>query len=228
MTIEAMDLLRKGAVVVLTCGLLALATTASPQSADRAGRWEASAGLTFLNSTNVDFEGGTTADIDSDTGVRLGIAYHLSDHLEFSGSIGFSTVDYSARIAGDDPGEFFGVHGELDTTSLMADATYNFLNGPFTPFVQAGVGWNWTDTNIADEPPQIGCWWDPWWGYVCANFQDTRTIDGFAYQLGAGARYDFGIAFAVEAAYRVMWIDFDNATSTPDFDAFELSFGWKF
>lgn len=228
MTFTTRDLLRNSAAACAALGLLALATTASAQSADREGRWEASAGLTFLSSSNVNFEGGTTADVDSDTGFKFGVAYHLTDHLKFGGTLSFSNIDYRASIAGDEAGEFFDVRGELDTTTLMADATYHFLDGPFTPFVLAGIGWNWTDTNIADEPPEFGCWWDPWWGYVCTNFQDTRTIDGFAYQVGAGARYDFGNTFAVEAAYRVMWVDYDNATSTPDFDAFELNFGWKF
>ena len=228
MRTKGRNLLLQGTAVVAGLAALAVVQTAAAQSADREGRWEASAGLTFINSSDVDFDGGTTADIDSDNGFKFGVAYHFSDHLKFGGSLSFSTIDHDAQIAGDEVGEFFGVRGELEATTLMADATYNFMDGPFTPFVVAGLGWSWTDTNIADAPPEVGCWWDPWWGYVCANFQDTRTIDGFAYQLGAGARYDFGNAFAVEAAYRVMWVDYENAESTPDFDAFELNFGWKF
>jgi opacity protein-like surface antigen len=113
-------------------------------------------------------------------------------------------------------------------TTLTADVTYNFLPGRFSPFVTGGIGWSWVDTNIATEPPQTGCWWDPWWGYVCTSFQDTKTIDGFSYQVGVGARYDFSDALAVKGSYKMTWIDFDKADGTPDFDGFTLSVAWKF
>ena len=61
----------------------------------------------------------------------------------------------------------------------------------------AGIGWSWVDTNIATEPPEVGCWWDPWYGYICTSWVNTRTLDGLTYQLGVGARYDFGNNVAV-------------------------------
>ena len=94
-------------------------------------------------------------------------------------------------------------------------------------FVTGGLGWSWVDTNIATEPPQVGCWWDPWYGYICTSFQDTKTLDGLAYQLGVGARYDFSDTLAVHGSYRINWIDFDQAEGTPDFDGFELRVGWR-
>jgi opacity protein-like surface antigen len=94
--------------------------------------------------------------------------------------------------------------------------------------VTGGIGWSWVDTNIANEPPETGCWWDPWWGYVCTSFQDTRTLDGFTYQLGAGARWDITDTVAVHGSYRINWIEFDEAKSAPEFDGFQLSVGWKF
>jgi hypothetical protein len=94
--------------------------------------------------------------------------------------------------------------------------------------VTASAGWAWIDTNIATGPPQTGCWWDPWWGYICTTFQNTKSLDGFSYGLGVGARYDINDQFAVKAAYRMQWVDLSNASGTPDIDGFELTFGWKF
>ena len=110
----------------------------------------------------------------------------------------------------------------------MFDVQYTFLTGPVTPYVAAGVGWAWVDTNIATEPPEIGCWWHPWWGYVCTTFQDTRTFDGLAYELGAGVRYDFNDVLAADGSYRMRWVDFANATGSPSFDGFQLNLIWKF
>jgi opacity protein-like surface antigen len=214
-------------IVALVAGL-AVAQAADAQSAGRAGTWETDVGAVFQNSANVDFEGGTTADLDSGVGFQLGIGYHLTDNLLVSGNFNFNSIDYKAKIAGDQVGEVFQAKGSLDNFGFMLDGTWNFLDGPFSPFVSAGIGYSWVDTNLATEPPQVGCWWDPWYGYVCANFQDTKTIDGFAYEAAVGARYDFNSSFALLGSYRMMWIDLGNAKGTPDFDGFTLSLGWKF
>jgi opacity protein-like surface antigen len=220
--------------VLFACmAALGVAQSAAAQSADREGRWETKLGVVFQNSTDADFNGGTSAEFESDTAFRLGFAYHYTDTIEFGVNLGLGTTDYKASIATDlnsdgNSDGFTDVRGDLEFTTFLANATWNMLPGPFSPFVTGGIGWSWVDTNIANEPPQVGCWWDPWWGYVCTSFQDTRTIDGLTYQLGAGARYDFSDTLAVHGSYRINWIDFDEADGTPDFDGFELSIGWKF
>jgi hypothetical protein len=58
-------------IVMLAClAGLATAQSAAAQSADLEGRWETRLGFVFLNSSDADFEGGTTAEFDSDTGFR--------------------------------------------------------------------------------------------------------------------------------------------------------------
>jgi opacity protein-like surface antigen len=218
----------------LVClAVLAMAPAALAQSANREGTWETRLGILYQNSSDWDFNGGTTADIDSDTSFLVGGSYHLNDNLELGGNLTFGQTDYDADIATDLNGDeiadgFLSVSGEYESTTLMFDATWNFIDGPFTPFVSAAAGWSWIDTNIATGPPQTGCWWDPWWGYVCSTFQDTKSLDGFAYGLEAGARYDFSDTFALHGAYRILWVDLDNASGTPDTDGFRLSLGWKF
>jgi outer membrane protein assembly factor BamD len=199
-----------------------------PGPALRDGRWEARVGLGIANSADVDFEGGTSAAIDSGVGFLLGVGYHFNDRLQFGSTFSYDQKDYEVEVAGDDPGESFTGKGSLDSTTLMFDAAYNFLTGPFTPYVAGGVGWSWVDTNIATQPPEIGCWWHPWYGYVCTSFQDTKTINGLAYQLGVGMRYDFSDVLAADGGYTMRWVDFENATGSPSFDGFQLNVIWKF
>ena len=222
---RARNALRRG---IIGLAMLALAPAAFAQSADRAGTWETRLDIVYQNSSDWDFNGGTTADVDSDTSFLIGVGYHLSDNLELGGNVTFGQTDYTADIVGDQIGEIFSVEGEYEYTSLIFDATWNFLPGAFSPFVSANAGWSWVDTNIATEPPQTGCWWDPWWGYVCTTFQDTKSIDGFAYGFDVGARYDFSDSIAAHLSYRMMWVDLDNADGTPDVDGFRLGIGWKF
>ena len=193
----------------------------------QAGRWEATVGVVTSGSTDVDFEGGTTATIDSGVGFIAGAGYHFTDRLRFGSTFTFDQKDYSAEVVGDQPVPY-AIEGSLDTMSLMLDVAYTFLTGPLTPYVAGGVGWAWVDTNVASESPQFGCWWHPWWGYICTSWQDTRTVDGLAYELGLGVRYNFTDYLAADGAYRMRWMDFDSATSTPSFDTLQLNLVWKF
>jgi opacity protein-like surface antigen len=84
------------------------------------------------------------------------------------------------------------------------------------------------DTNIATEPPSIGCWWHPWYGYVCTSWQDTKSVDGFAYEVGAGVRWDINDIFSLDGGYTMRWIALDGVDGTPSFDGFQLNVGWKF
>jgi outer membrane protein assembly factor BamD len=197
-------------------------------AAARAGRWEPRIGLVYQNSSTTDFKGGTTVDVASGTGFVVGVDYHFSDRLSVGSNLSYDRKDYQADVAGDQPGEIFPIKGTLTTMSLMVDSTYNFLTGQFTPIVTGGIGWSSVDTNIATGPPDVGCWWDPWYGYVCTSFQDTKTISGFAYELGVGVRYDFSNFLAADGIYKMKWVGFDNATSTPSYDGFQIDLGWKF
>jgi len=194
----------------------------------QAGKWEAAAGITASGSTDIDFKGGTTAEIKSSFGFMAGGGYNFTDRLRLGGSFRYDSKDYDADVVGDTAGEVYAIEGSIDTMSVMIDAAYTFMTGPITPYVVGGVGWAWVDTNIASAPPEIGCWWHPWWGYVCTSWQDTRTVDGLAYEVGIGMRYDFSNALAADAAYRMRWMDFENATGSPSTDTLQLSLVWKF
>jgi opacity protein-like surface antigen len=190
-------------------------------------RWEARVGLTSANSTDVDFEGGTTATIDGGIGFTAGFAYHYNDRIQVGSTFTYDQKDYSAVLVGDQP-DNFAINGSLDSMTLMVDAAYSFLTGPLTPFVSAGLGWTWVDTNITNAPPDIGCWWNPWWGYICTSYQNTKTVDGLAYELGLGLRYDYSYNLFVDGSYKMKWVDFDNANGSPSFDGLQLNLGWKF
>lgn len=190
--------------------------------------WETRLGVLYQAKDSVDFEGGTTAEFASSTGFMVGIGYDVTRHFEVGANFSYDRRNYDATIAAEDPGVTFPASGKLDTMGVVFDLTYNLISGPLTPFVVAGVGWNWVDTKIATEPPQVGCWWSPWYGYVCTTFQDTKTIDGLTYQVGAGLRYHLNNSLSLSGSYRMSWVDFPNATSTPTFNTFHLILGWRF
>ena len=210
-------------IALLFCVVgLAAAPVVNAQS--REGSWETELGVIFQNSSDADFEGGTQADFDSDVSWLFGISYHYTDQLQFGGTLSFGQTDYDADIAADvngdeQPDGFVSVSGDLDFMTLMGNATYNFLPGQFSPFVTGGIGWSWVDTNIATEPPQTGCWWDPWYGQICGTWQNTRSTEEFMYGLGAGVRWDVNDAWSLRFGYDKRWID---ANGSPDLDQIKL------
>ena len=178
------------------------------------GDWEFRIGPVFTESKNVGFDGGSNADIKSTTGIKIGTGYYVSDHLIIGGNFSYANADFNGTVRGNN-GAASLENGNADFSTLMFDATYTLLEGPIKPFGVAGVGWNWVHTNIATGPPQTGCWWDPWWGYVCSGYQPTHSSSNFAYQVGAGVKFNFSRQFAIDAAYKYTWIDLQHASSTP-------------
>jgi opacity protein-like surface antigen len=193
------------------------------------GDWEFRIGPVFQESKNVSFNGGSNANIDSTTGVKIGAGYYITDQLIVGGNFSYGQSNFNGTVQSGTPGVGASIeNGHVDFSTLMFDATYTFLPGPIKPFGKVGLGWNWVNTNIASGPPQVGCWWDPWWGYVCSGWQPTHGASSFAYQVGAGVQASFSRSFAVDLDYQYTWIDLHNTSSTPGFGAVELLFVWRF
>jgi opacity protein-like surface antigen len=200
-----------------------------------AGDWEFRIGPVFTESKNVSFNGGSNANIDSTTGVKLGTGWYVTNQLaigmnfawaqtSFNGSVCAAQVGCNAA----NPPSIHIENGHVDFSTLNFDATYTFLDGPIKPLVVAGLGWQWLNTNIASAPPQTGCWWDPWWGYVCSTWQPTHGSSSFTYQVGGGVQFNFRRSFAINVDYRYTWFQLTNSTGTPAVGTVELMFVWRF
>lgn len=196
------------------------------QGGGAANDWEFRIGPVFTESKNISFDGGSTAHLKSDTGFKIGTGYYVTDQLIIGGNFGYGRSDFNGTVQGTN-GAVALENGRVDLSTLMFDATYTFLQGPIKPFGVVGLGWNWASTNIASGPPQTGCWWDPWWGYICSGYQPTHGSSSFAYQIGGGVQFNFSQAFAVNADYKYTVIDLHNASSKPGIGSIELMLLWR-
>src|SRR5262249_25824490 len=123
------------------------------------------------------------------------------------------------NIASGIPGQLgFSANGTIESFTPYVGLNVNLLKGDFTPYVSAKVGWSFIDTNIPNGPPVSSCYWDPWWGYICGTWQDTRSFDELAYGVGLGIRWDATSTISVRLGYERNWLDLGEATSTPAFD----------
>jgi opacity protein-like surface antigen len=216
----------------LRVALVALAALSLPSigaAQSREPGWDFGAEVLYSLSTDVSFDGGTRLEIEDDIGVALLFGYRFDPKLELQFYIDWNEVDYSGVLqSATFPGLTANVNGTMETFTPRVNVTYNFLDAPLTPFVTAGIGWSFIDTNIPTGQVQVGCWWDPWYGQICTPYQPTKDVDGFNYGAGVGGRWDIGEAFSLRLAYQKRWIDISHATSTPDTDRFDLGFVWRY
>ena len=192
-------------------------------SADRQPGWDFGGELIYQDSQDISFNGGSSASLEDDIGIALTFGYRFNSRLELIFGLDWNTVDYDINIASD--GGQLGVSGsgDLESFTPRVGVNFNVLEGDLTPYLTGGVGWSFIDTNVPDGPPQSACWWDPWWGYYCGTWQDTRSIDELAYNVGVGVRWDVSSTISLRFGYEKHWLDIGEATSTPDFD--QLKFG---
>lgn len=190
---------------------------------------EFGADLVYQLSHKIKFDGGSIVDLNDDFGVSLWWGYRFSENLDLQVSLDWSDINYDATLQS---GTFSGVQarasGDIETFVPKVVVNYNFLKGPVTPFVSAGLGWAFIDTNIPNSQVEVGCWWDPWWGYICTPYQSTKSVDAFTYQVGAGVRWDFNQSYSARLFYEKHWLDYSKATTTPDFDQFKLGMVFMF
>ncbi len=212
-------------LVFALLALLAGATTAGAQH--RAYHWEFTLGALSQLGADLDFEGGSTVATDDDLGFNLAGTYNITDQLATSFGFQWTGISYDAAVVRDDA-SLSRIRGSYDTWAMSVNALYHFSDGALAPYVGAGIGWTWIDTNIPTGLPSTGCWWDPWFGWICVRSYPTKTSDAFSYQAILGLRYELSFSTFLRFSYTSQWQDLRRAEDTPRFDVIGLEFGWMF
>ena len=212
--------------------LLSLPAIAAAQSADRSGTWEAGVKLTDTSHEFVQGQGGSSLDVEGELAWGFFGGYHINEHFQVVGEFSWSDPDYIAKLPidlfpGTPSGTVVSVDAELDVWYTELKAVFNLLDREFTPFAEIGYGWTVVDSNIQDGPADTGCWWDPWWGYMCASFYDTyeNTINSLTYAVGL--RWDISDSSVLKASYGIRELSLDRSEDLEQ-DAFSVDFAWKF
>ena len=189
----------------------------------RDGRFEGSVILAYQTGVSEASEGGSSLDIDSVMGWGVHFGWNWTAHWNLSYTLVATKPKYLAVIVPDNPDELpIPIEQKMSKYSHQFNVIYNFMEGGFTPFVQAGLGWTKLDSNILTGPPQTGCWWDPWWGYICFTDWSTYSTTEFSYNLGLGFRWDINNAFYTKGTISREFLSLDNGTLNFDMAILEL------
>lgn len=214
--------------VILTTAALMMATTAMAQG-DRSRNWEVGLILNNISGESVDGENGSFIDTDSATGLGMTVSYNLNNRFSIGGDLIWASPDYRAEFIPDDglgiPQE---IRHELDVFTFVFKGTFNFLEGPFTPYIEGSFGWTDIDSNIASSPPITGCWWDPWWGYICDTVYNTYSKTQETLGAAAGLRWDLRNGMTIRGSYGFTEFDTSNATEDISLDVIRVDLSWSF
>lgn len=194
---------------------------------DRAQRWEATLQGRFTGSETIAFDNGAQAQVNSSTGFGFGFSYNFDERKAAGLDFAWNNLNYSGSATPGGGGPAQAVSGTAYAGSMMLNGTYHFLDRPFTPYVTGGIGLTYTDTGI---PAGVGtgCWWYPWYGYVCGPVTYTKTSTDWTYAIGAGLRWDVTPGFFLRGGVQQQWLSVGAASGTPSFIVGRFDIGFKF
>lgn len=214
-------------MIVALAGCVAMSSPAWAQSSRGPG-WEYGVDAIYLDSADWSFDHGSSVSVDDDLALSLTFGYRFNSHLEVHFALDWQSADYVATLQSVSLPDAINVRGEYEAFTPQININYNLLDRNFTPYVTGGIGWSFIDTNIPSGQVEIGCWWDPWYGQICTSYQDTATVDTFAYQLGVGVRWDYSGSISLRFGYEKHWLDFSGASSTPEIDQLKLGIQFRY
>jgi opacity protein-like surface antigen len=203
--------------------------SAQNEESIRKGLWEIILSPQYMLAKNLGFDGGTTAKIEDTWGFHLQIGYNFNDHWNLAGLFSWSEPDYHALVqpAAGNPLPARNTSGTIQMNTFGMALTYNILKSPLTPYIDGMLAGTYINTDIAAGPPQVGCYWDPWFGQICGTFQETKSDTFFTFGLGGGLRWDVNRWLFLRGGARYQWIDISN-TGVPGFTLVKLDVGFKF
>ena len=206
--------------------LLAGGGSALAQDADREETGEFGVQFANLSGGNVTGIYGASLDFSNDTSIGITGGYNLNDRMYFGGEWTWADPTYSMTRVEDGSLIPRGFNAEADISSFLLKFQFNFLETAITPYVELGGGWIRIDSNVVSDV-DTGCWWDPWWGYVCANWYDTYSDTRVGYTYAAGVRWDLD-ALVMRASYGIIQMETNYAIDNIDIEALRFQFDWKF
>jgi len=141
--------------------------------------WEFTIQTRYSWSKDYSSDNGTTVNLNNDLGWGFGFGYNLSEQFNLGFAFTWRSVYYNATIvSATDPAETRTYGNNLDTSTIAATGHYSFGKGRLKPYLAGNLGWVGFDTNIV-AGVDSGCWYYPYYGYVCGSYTQTYGTDAF-------------------------------------------------
>jgi len=205
-----------------------MSLSAMAQSGDRARTWDVGMQLSNIGSESLSGTMGSFINTQSEYGFGFWGTYNLNNRLALGFDFNWAQPKYDARFIPENGTTPVDVRHKMDLFTVQAKGVFHLLEGPFTPFIEAGISLSRVDSNVADSPPTTGCWWDPWWGYICDTFYSTYNDTLSSYSGALGLRWDVNNYYTMRAAYGLMRLGTSKASEDAELDMWRIEFAWRF
>ena len=216
-------------ITSLAIALLSFASFTSAQVVrDRTGTWEVGLQVVDTSSETLSGEQRSGISVGSEVGWGISGGYNFTNRLAVLGDWTWSKPSYDATFLVENTGQLETISASLNVNTLHVKGVFYITEGALAPFIEAGLGWTYLDSNIVDGPPTTGCWWDPWWGYVCQNFYSTYSDTRTSYSTAIGLRWDLRNSMTLRGSYGLLEVDTSSATEDASLEAFKLDLFWRF
>jgi outer membrane protein assembly factor BamA len=197
------------------------------ESGQRSGRTEFTIQAAYQGSETFDLGEGSEMKTSSDTGFGMSFGHNIDNHWNIGFGMSFNNASYNATVPEQGSSNTTTIKSKVDSFNGQLNATYHLLEGNLTPFVTGGIGWTYSDSNIADGPASSTCWYDPWYGYYrCGYYQSTHTDTSFSYSAAAGLRWDISDKHFLRGSIGKQWVNMSIADNTPSFTLGRIEFGF--
>ena len=222
------------AVLSITLGVASVGQAQSstkPSVQSSANRWGtsefylggsyASGGGNQLENAPVNLE------FEDDWSFIVGGGYHLNNNVYIGGEMTFANTGFTGVGFDPEDGEESSLYQKLKQWGILFGVEYNLLEGPITPYVSAGLGFTYMETDVPGGDPELICipgYWQWWCYYAYPIYSDWF----FTYYAGAGIRWDVNDRTVVRLSYKSNWIDVSGVTTSPRQDVFSLTIGGRF
>ena len=211
----------------LTAVLLVMLLPVAASAQRSNNQWEWSIAAIYQESESTGTVGGSSLNIDSDIGLGFSFNYLFNERFMIGADLEWLSPDYRATLI-DDQDVTTVIDHKFSQFNGRIKGTFNLMEGPFTPYLEGGFGWTYVDSNVADGPPITGCWWHPWWGYICSGYYNTFSETSFSYGGALGLRYQLRGGSSIKLSYNSYKIDGSGEAPDPTLNAFRLEYGWGF
>ncbi|HEX6691416.1 MAG TPA: hypothetical protein VF110_09765 [Burkholderiales bacterium] len=221
--------------VLMGVALAGAAAQAQPvasraEMAGRAGKWDVSLVVPYAASKTFSFDGGASADVQSDYGLGVALNYGLNDQVSLGLELGWRDQDYTATAvpAGNNAGLPATFNGRLSSRWLKLTGAYHFLRESWhTPYLSGAIGAMHVDSGIPGGPPITGCYNYAWYGTSCETGVPTYNETNLNISLGLGYRMDFG-GLVARVSVDQQWLNGGYYSGSQTWTEYRLQVGFKY
>jgi opacity protein-like surface antigen len=184
----------------------------------------------YLHSDDINFDsplGGVKTKMD-DTGLGgFGVLFHFNEFFSFHADFMFggATFHADAPVVG---GGTIPISQDAFLQTGRFNIDYNIINRRLTPFVTAGLGYQYLETELDNLPPVNVTYWDPWFGYVTTTEHIHAWETDFTWNVGVGLRWNITDNLVVKAMGGATWLEYDNSSGITTQLEGVFSIGWSF